>query len=235
MMATGAHIVLVDDEPEFADFVQRGLSYEGYTVDTAHSAGDGWEEVLAHLPDLVILDVMLPDMDGMTLCRALRQEGCQTPILMLTARDAVPDRVAGLNAGADDYLPKPFAFEELLARVRALLRRAGGDNEVEALTFADLSLNTRLRDARRGEQHIRLSPKEYELLEFFLRHPRQTLTRESIFTHVWGYDYEPESNVLEVYIRRLRRKLGEPNLIETVHSLGYVLREPAVGYRPAGD
>lgn len=224
-MTTRAHIILVDDEPEFADFVQRGLTYEGYNVEAVHSAGDGWEEVLARAPDLVILDVMLPDMDGMTLCRALRQEKQQMPILMLTARDAVPDRVAGLNAGADDYLPKPFAFEELLARVRALLRRTGSEGEV--LHFAELSLDSRLREARRGEQNIRLSPKEYELLEFFLRHPRQTLTRETIMAHIWGLDYEPESNVLEVYIRRLRRKLGEPNLIETVHSLGYVLREPA--------
>jgi two-component system response regulator MprA len=145
----------------------------------------------------------------------------------------VSDRVAGLNAGADDYLPKPFAFEELLARVRALLRRAGSEGEV--LHFADLSLDTRLREAQRGELCIRLSPNEYELLEFFLRHPRQTLTRETIFTHVWGYDYEPESNVLEVYVRRLRRKLGEPNLIETAHSLGYVLRELTVEFPDGGD
>lgn len=232
-MTTREHIILVDDEPEFADFVRRGLTYEGYTVAMVHSAGDGWEEVLARPPDLIILDVMLPDMDGMSLCRALRQERQQMPILMLTARDAVPDRVAGLNAGADDYLPKPFAFEELLARVRALLRRAGSEDEV--LHFADLSLDTHLREARRGELCIRFSPKEYELLEFFLRHPRQTLTRETIFTHVWGYDYEPESNVLEVYIRRLRRKLGEPSLIETAHSLGYVLREPDGEFPNGGD
>jgi two-component system response regulator MprA len=225
----------VDDEPEFADFVQRGLTYEGYNVEAVHSASDGWEEVLAHSPDLVILDVMLPDIDGMTLCRALRQEGQEIPILMLTARDDVLDRVAGLNAGADDYLPKPFAFEELLARVRALLRRAGSDNQMESLTFADLNLDLRLREVRRGEQNIRLSPKEYELIELFLRHPRQTLTRELILSRVWGYDYEPESNVLDVYVRRLRRKLGEPNLIETAHSLGYVLRESAVTYPKGGN
>jgi two-component system response regulator MprA len=154
---------------------------------------------------------------------------------MLTARDDVLDRVAGLNAGADDYLPKPFAFEELLARVRALLRRAGSDNQMESLTFADLNLDLRLREVRRGEQNIRLSPKEYELIELFLRHPRQTLTRELILSRVWGYDYEPESNVLDVYVRRLRRKLGEPNLIETAHSLGYVLRESAVTYPKGGN
>ena len=227
-MTVPARILLVDDEPGFADFVRRGLTYEGYTVEVVHSASDGWEAVLADSPDLVILDVMLPDLDGMALCRALRQEGQQVPILMLTARDAVPDRVAGLDAGADDYLPKPFAFEELLARVRALLRRFGGE-EAEVLTFADLDLDTGLREARRGERCIRLSPKEYDLLELFLRHPRQVLTREIIFAHVWGYDYEPESNVLEVYVRRLRRKLGKPELIETVHGLGYVLREPVGG------
>ena len=232
-MATQARILLVDDEPDFADFVRRGLTYENYLVQVAHSAGEGWEAVLAQPPDLIILDVMLPDLDGMGLCRALRQEGQQVPILMLTARDAVPDRVAGLNAGADDYLPKPFAFEELLARVRALLRRFGGE-ETEVLTFADLSVDTGLREARRGERLIRLSPKEYDLLELFLRHPRQVLTREVIFTRVWGYDYEAGSNVLAVYVRRLRRKLEEPNLIETAHSLGYVLRESDAEYPKDG-
>jgi len=221
---TEAHILLIDDEPEFADFVRRGLTYEGYTVKVAHSASRGWDLILAEPPDLIVLDVMLPDLDGMALCQDLRREGIRTPILMLTARDAVPDRVAGLNAGADDYLPKPFAFEELLARTRALLRRLGGA-EAEVLTFADLHLDTGLREVRRGGRRIRLSPKEYALLEFFLRHPRQALPRETLFTRVWGYDYEAESNVLEVYVRRLRRKLGEPDLIETAHSLGYVLRE----------
>jgi two-component system response regulator MprA len=222
-MAILTRILLVDDEPEFADFVRRGLTYEGYTVQAVYPASDGWEAILAEPPNLVILDVMLPDLDGMALCRALRQEGLQVPILMLTARDAVPDRVAGLDAGADDYLPKPFAFEELLARVRALLRRFGSE-EAEVLTFADLSLDAGLREARRGERRIHLSPKEYALLELFLHHPRQVLTREVIFARVWGYDYEAESNVLDVYVRRLRRKLGEPDLIETVHGLGYVLR-----------
>lgn len=222
---TEAHILLIDDEPEFADFVQRGLTYEGYTVKVAYSAESGWDAAMAESPDLVILDVMLPDLDGMALCQALRQEGQRIPILMLTARDSVPDRVAGLNAGADDYLPKPFAFEELLARLRALQRRFGAEGG-EVLTLGDLRLDTGLREARRGERRIRLSPKEFALLEFFLRHPRQTLTRETIFTRVWGYNYEIESNVLEVYVRRLRRKLGEPDLIETAHSLGYVLRGP---------
>ena len=219
-------ILVVDDEAEFADFVQRGLSYEGYSVTVAGSAGQAWEAIEARPPDLVILDVMLPDLDGMALCRALRQEGLHLPVLMLTARDAIPDRIAGLDAGADDYLPKPFAFEELLARVRALLRRARSHDESEVLTFADLSLDMRLREARRHEQSIRLSPKEYALLKLFLHHPRQVLTKETLFAQVWGHDYEVGSNVLEVYIRRLRHKLGEPGLIETVHSVGYILREP---------
>lgn len=218
-------ITLIDDEPEFADFVRRGLTYEGYAVEVAYSAGSGWDAVLAEPPDLVILDVMLPDMDGIALCRALRQEGVETPILMLTARDAVPDRVAGLDAGADDYLPKPFAFEELLARTRALLRRAG-HAQTEMLTFEDLVLDTELREAQRGDRHIQLSPKEYDLLEVFLRHPRTVLTRTVLFDQVWGSEHQVESNVLEVYVRRLRRKLGEPMLIETVHGTGYVLREP---------
>ena len=220
-------ILVVDDEAEFADFVQRGLSYEGYIVTVAESASQAWDAIEAQLPDLVILDVMLPDLDGMALCRALRQNGMDLPVLMLTARDAIPDRVAGLNAGADDYLPKPFAFEELLARVRALLRRTDHLNESEMLNSADLCLDMRLREVRRQGQPIRLSPKEYALLELLLRHPRQVLTKETILARVWGHEYEAGSNVLEVYIRRLRRKLGEPSLIETVHSIGYILREPA--------
>lgn len=226
-MAVSARILVVDDEVEFADFLQRGLTREGYDTALAPMAASGWEAVLADPPDLIILDVMLPDLDGMSFCRTLRQEGQRMPILMLTARDAIPDRVAGLDAGADDYLPKPFAFEELLARVRALLRRSGRDG-AEVLTFADLSLDLGLREARRGDRRIRLTPKEYELLEHFLHHPRQVLTREVVFAHVWGQDYEAESNVLEVYVRRLRRKLGEPELIGTVHGLGYVLQQ-AVG------
>jgi two-component system response regulator MprA len=221
-MAVGNRILLVDDEIEFADFVRRGLSYEGYLVDVAHSSADGWEAYQEESPDLVILDVMLPDLDGMTLCRALRQEDHQVPILMLTARDAVPDKVAGLDAGADDYLPKPFAFEELLARVRALLRRSKGTEE-EILSFQNLVLDIGMREARRSGRRIPLSPKEYDLLELFMLHPRQVLPRELITARVWGYDSEVGSNVLEVYVRRLRKKLGEPDLIETAHGVGYAL------------
>ncbi len=218
-------ILLVDDEPEFADVMRQKLASAGYIVDTVHSAHDGWETILAGPPDLVILKAMLPDLDGLALCRALRQEGQQIPILMLTADDTISDRFAGLNAGADDCQTNAFAVEELLARVRALLRRCG-NQETEVLTFANLKLDTRLRKARCGEQLLQLNPKEYDLLAFFLRHPGQVLTRRDIFTQVWGYDYEATSNVLAVYIRRLRHKLGEPGLIKTVHSLGYILRKP---------
>ncbi len=219
-----ARILIVDDEAAFADFLRQGLTREGYRTTVAQSAGDGWDAVLAEPADLIILDVMLPDLDGMALCRHLRREGQAMPILMLTARDAISDRVDGLDAGADDYLPKPFAFAELLARVRALLRRSGRDG-AEVLTFADLSMDVDLREARRGERRIHLSPKEHDLLAHFLRHPRQVLTREILFAHIWGDGYEAESNVLEVYVRRLRRKLGDPELIETVHGVGYALRE----------
>lgn len=227
-MGVPARILVVDDEVEFADFLRRGLTREGYGITVAQCAAAGWDAVLAAPPDLIILDVMLPDLDGMLLCRSLRNDGQRMPILMLTARDAIPDRVAGLGAGADDYLPKPFAFEELLARIRALLRRSARDG-VEVLAFSDLILDPGLREARRGGRRIRLTPREYEFLEHLLRHPRRVLTREALVARVWGQDYETASNVLEVYVRRLRRKLGEPDLIETVHGVGYMLRDVTGG------
>lgn len=225
-MTTQTRVLLVDDEPEFADFVQRGLTYEGYSVGVVHTAKSGCQSILANRPDLVLLDVMLPDMDGMTLCRQLRQAEQQTLILMLTARDAISDRVAGLNAGADDYLPKPFAFDELLARMRALLRRSAEQEPANVLTFADVTIHLDRRTVTRGNYTSRLTAKEFELLEFLLRHPHQVLTRALLMDRVWGYDTEVESNVLEVYIRQLRKKLGTPNLIETMRHVGYVLREP---------
>lgn len=224
-MTTQTRILLVDDEPEFADFVQRGLTYEGYSVGVVHTAKSGRQSILANRPDLVLLDVMLPDMDGMTLCQQLRQAEQQTPILMLTARDAILDRVAGLNAGADDYLPKPFAFDELLARMRALLRRAAEQEPANVLTFADVTLHLDRRTVKRGSHTCRLTAKEFDLLEFLLRHPRQVLPRALLMDRVWGYESEVESNVLDVYIRQLRKKLGEPDLIETMRHVGYVLRE----------
>ena len=217
-------ILVVDDEPEVVSFLQRGLIYEGYTVDTAYDGQTALAIARDQPPDLVILDVMLPDIDGLEVCRRLRAASPDLPILMLTAKDAVPDRVAGLDAGADDYLVKPFAFDELMARIRALLRRAQPQQQT-VLRFADLTLDTGLREAKRGGRTIKLTPKEYELLELFMRHPRQVLSRELIFDRVWGYDFSGESNVIEVYVRYLRRKLGKPNLIQTVREVGYVLRE----------
>jgi len=219
-------ILVVEDEDRILQFLQRGLTYEGYRVDVAADGPTGLGLARENPPDVVILDWMLPGMDGLEVCRRLRAGGA-VPILMLTAKDSVGDRVQGLDAGADDYLVKPFAFDELLARVRALLRRAA-PSQPEILRFADLSLDTGTRRAFRGERAIDLTAKEYELLELFLRHPRQVLTREVIFDRVWGYDFGGESNIIEVYVRYLRQKteLGsESRLLHTVRGVGYVLRE----------
>ncbi len=217
-------ILVIDDEPEVISLVQRGLLYAGYTVDTAIDAESGLALARDHPPDVVVLDRMLPDLDGLEVCRRLRAASPDLPVLMLTAKDAIPDRVAGLEAGADDYVVKPFAFDELLARVKALLRRARAQPQA-ILQFSDLTLDTATREAKRGQRKIHLTPKEYELLELFMQHPRQVLSREVIFDRVWGYDFGGESNVIEVYVRYLRKKLGEPNLIQTVREVGYILRE----------
>ncbi len=220
------HILVVDDDPEIVSFVKRGLAYEGYAVDTA---GDGIEALAKardREPDLVILDIMMPGIDGIEVSKRLRQAG-DVPILMLTAKGTVADRVAGLDSGADDYLVKPFAFDELLARVRALLRRHQ-PKEGEILRFSDLSLDTATREVKRGSEAIEFTAQEFNLLELFMRHPRQVLKRDRIYERVWGYDFESESNVIEVYVRYLRSKLeagGQPRLIHTVRSVGYVLRE----------
>jgi len=223
---TGERILVIEDDTGIANTLQRGLVYEGYRVTLAYDGPEGLEAARDYPPDLVILDWMLPGLDGLEVCRRLRAAS-NVPILMLTAKESVSDRVAGLDAGADDYLVKPFAFDELLARIRALLRRAGPP-AAEVLHFADLLLDTGTRQARRGKRVIDLTAKEYELLELFMRHPRQVLTREVIYDRVWGYDFGGESNVIEVYIRYLRRKMeaaGEPRLIHTVRGVGYVLRE----------
>jgi two-component system response regulator MprA len=219
-------ILIIEDDQAILKLLQRGLAYEGYTVDTATDGRTGLITARDHTPDLVILDWMLPGMDGLDVCHRLRTGG-SIPILMLTAKDTVQDRVQGLDAGADDYMVKPFNLDELLARVRALLRRTQPER-IPVLKFADLMLDTGSRQASRGNRVVSLTAKEYELLELFMRHPKQVMTREVIFDRVWGYDFGGESNVLEVYIRYLRQKLeadSEPRLIHTVRGVGYVLRE----------
>ena len=219
-------ILIIEDDPAILKVLQRGLAYEGYTVDIATDGRTGLNQARDHRPDLVILDIMLPNMDGLEVCRRLRTGG-SLPILMLTAKDTIQDRVQGLDAGADDYLIKPFNLDELLARIRALLRRTQTERS-QVYKFADLTMDTASRQVTRGSRMVQLTAKEYELLELFLRHPRQVLTREVIFDRVWGYDFGGESNVLEVYIRYLRQKLeaeGESRLIHTIRSVGYVLRE----------
>lgn len=219
-------VLVIEDEDRIRQFLQRGLAYEGYRVDAAADGPAGLSLARDNPPDIVILDWMLPGMDGLEVCRRLRAAG-PTPILMLTAKDAVNDRVQGLDAGADDYLVKPFAFDELLARMRALLRRAA-PSQPEVLRFADLTLDTGTRQAFRGDRAIELTAKEYELLELFMRNPRQVLTRDIIFDRVWGYDFGGESNIIEVYVRYLRQKTehnNEQRLLHTVRGVGYVLRE----------
>lgn len=220
-------ILIIEDEDRILQFLRRGLTYEGYRVETAADGPSGLSLAREKPPDLVILDWMLPGMDGLEVCRRLRAGG-GVPILMLTAKDAVVDRVTGLDAGADDYLVKPFEFDELVARIRALLRRARPEG-VELLSFGDLRLDTGTHQGFRGDRVFELTAKEYELLELLLRHPRQVLTREVIYDRVWGYNFGGESNIIEVYIRYLRQKSeegGEPRLIHTVRGVGYVLREP---------
>lgn len=221
-----ARILLIEDDEAILNFLRRGLSYEGYEVEVAKEGQSGLILARDTPPDLVVLDWMLPGLDGLEVCRRLRQGGA-TPILMLTARDTVNDRVQGLDAGADDYLVKPFNLDELLARIRALLRRTQSKTP-QIYEFGDLTLDTGTRRAHRNGRMIDLTAKEYELLELFMRHPRQVLTRSVIYDGVWGYDFGGESNIIEVYVRYLRQKLelpGEDRLIHTVRGMGYALRE----------
>ncbi len=219
-------ILVIEDEQKIADLLRRGLAYEGYQVQLAADGETGLKAARDHMPDLVILDVMLPGLDGFEVARRLRAGG-DVPVLMLTAKDAVADRVKGLDSGADDYLVKPFAFEELLARVRAQLRRHKA-TDATTFRFADLALDTSTREVTRGARRVDLTTKEFDLLHFFILHPRQVLPRELIYDRIWGYDFGGESNILEVYIRYLRSKLEanrEPRLIQTVRGVGYALRE----------
>jgi two-component system, OmpR family, response regulator MprA len=221
-------ILVVDDELPVRTALERALRLEGYEVELAEDGVDALERLGAAAADALVLDVLMPRMDGIAVSTQLRARGDRTPILLLTARDAVADRVAGLDAGADDYLVKPFALEELLARLRALLRRNGASSGQGTLTFGDLSLDAGTHEVSRGNRPIELTRTEFLLLELFLLNPRQVLTRSLIFERVWGYDFGPSSNALEVYVGYLRRKLergGEPRLIQTVRGVGYVLRE----------
>ncbi|CAL9640716.1 Response regulator MprA [Actinosynnema sp. ALI-1.44] len=224
-------ILVVDDDRAVRESLRRSLQFNGYQVDLAGDGQQALEAVVAQRPDAMVLDVMMPRLDGLEVCRRLRSTGDDLPILVLTARDAVSDRVSGLDAGADDYLPKPFALEELLARLRALLRRAAADAAEPAgavLRFGDLELDPNTRDVRRGDRPISLTRTEFALLELFLAHPKQVLTRGRILEDVWGYDFPTSGNALEVYVGYLRRKTeadGEPRLLHTVRGVGYVLRE----------
>lgn len=221
------HILVVEDETEIAGYLRRGLTFEGFSVEIAADGHQALAIARERPPDLVVLDLMLPGLDGLEVARRLRAASA-VPIIMLTARDAVPDRVAGLEAGADDYLIKPFAFEELLARIRVQLRRLQRDDVASTLRYANLTMDLAAHDVMIGDRRVELTAKEYDLLELFMRHPQQVMTREVIYDRVWGYDFGGESNIIEVYVRYLRQKLearGEPRLIHTVRGVGYILRE----------
>jgi two-component system response regulator MprA len=221
-------ILVVDDEPAVREAVDRALRLAGYDTELAADGAEALDVLADGAPDALVLDVLMPRVDGFEVCRRLRSAGDRTPVLLLTARDAVPDRVRGLDAGADDYLVKPFALDELLARLRALLRRTAAGAAGEKLRFDGVELDPGEHTVRRGRRPIELTRTEFLLLELFLRHPRQVLTRSQIFERVWGYDFGASSNSLEVYVGYLRRKLeaaGEPRLLHTVRGVGYVLRD----------
>jgi len=225
--ATGAanHVLVVDDDAPIAAALRRALEYAGHRVTVAGDGPGALAVAARERPDVVVLDVMLPGLDGLAVCRRLREQAHDVLILMLTARDATPDRVAGLDAGADDYLVKPFAYEELLARVRALLRRLPTQRGQSAeVSFADVALDLAAREARRGGRPLTLTALEFDLLRHFLEHPRQVFTRNQLLASVWGNDLVSTSNVVDVYVGYLRAKLGEPRLLHTVRGVGYVLR-----------
>ncbi|MGW3334951.1 response regulator transcription factor [Streptomyces rubiginosohelvolus] len=234
-------ILIVDDEPAVREALRRSLAFEGYGTQVAVDGYDALAMADAYAPDLIVLDIQMPRMDGLTAARRIRATGSTTPILMLTARDTVGDRVTGLDAGADDYLVKPFELDELFARIRALLRRSSYASAAAAgaqapdddvLSFADLRMDLATREVTRGERRVELTRTEFTLLEMFLSHPRQVLTREQILKAVWGFDFEPSSNSLDVYVMYLRRKTeagGEPRLVHTVRGVGYALRTGGSG------
>ncbi|MFC8074605.1 response regulator transcription factor [Streptomyces sp. NPDC057307] len=239
-------VLIVDDEPAVREALQRSLAFDGYGTEVAVDGVDALTKAAAYQPDLIVLDIQMPRMDGLTAARRLRATGSTVPILMLTARDTVGDRVTGLDAGADDYLVKPFELDELFARIRALLRRSsyagsagGGETpENDILAFADLRMDLATREVTRGTRRVELTRTEFTLLEMFLAHPRQVLTREQILKAVWGFDFEPSSNSLDVYVMYLRRKTesgGEPRLVHTVRGVGYALRAEGSGSPTGGN
>lgn len=233
VMDTAATILVAEDDRQVREALERILAFEGYRVTAVNDGAAALAAVDADQPDAIVLDVGMPLVDGFAVCRRLRARGDRTPVLMLTARDGIPDRVEGLDAGADDYLPKPFALEELLARLRALLRRSTEHDQQEAvLRFADLEVDTSGLIARRGDRVIELTRTEFQILELLIRHPGVVLDRTTIYEKIWGYEGETSSKALDVHARYVRRKLeagGEPRLIHTVHGVGYVLREPLNG------
>lgn len=223
-------ILVIDDDEKITSMLRRGLAFEGYDVHTAFNGAEGLSKVMTADPDLIILDVMMPQMDGFEVCRRLREGGSTVPVLMLTAKDEVENRVKGLDTGADDYLVKPFALEELLARVRALLRRKESKSDEAAgqrLTFEDVIMDMDSREVLRSGQRLELTAKEFDLLHLFMQNPKRLLTRDLIMDKIWGYDYSGESNVLEVYIAMLRQKTeeyGGKRIIQTIRGAGYILR-----------
>jgi two-component system response regulator MprA len=228
-MIARPRILVVDDEPAVQQALSRAFALEQYAVAVANDGGAALEALADERFDAIVLDVMMPGVSGLEVCRRLRASGDRSPVLMLTARDAIDDRVAGLDAGADDYLVKPFALRELMARMRALLRRRDGegDGATAAISFEDLTLDAVAHEVHRGERRLELTRTEFALLELFMRHPRQVLSRSTIFEHVWGYDFGAASNTLGVYMGYLRRKTedgGEPRLLHTVRGVGYILR-----------
>ncbi len=221
------HILVIEDEPTVVEFLRTGLAYEGYRVTVAEDGRSGYRLARSGSYDLIILDLMLPDLDGVDLCRRLRAEGKGTPILMLTARKSIPERVEGLDAGADDYLTKPFSFDELLARIRALLRRSGGHTEPTRFRAGPLLLDLERHEVWKGKEPLHLTPTEFDLLALFMRHPHRLFTKETLLNRIWGYDYGSNS-VVEVHISHLRRKIGdrEGKLIRTVFGVGYRFEPP---------
>lgn len=217
-------VLIVDDEPHILDFLEVGFSYEGFHVQVATNGPDAIQAATIHQPDMIILDIMLPGLDGLEVTRRIRKTH-DTAIIMLTAKEDIDDRVMGLDVGADDYVTKPFAFKELMARVRAVLRR-NGSNIADILTFHGITLDRGTRNVTHDGASIALTPREFDLLELFLMHPRQVLTRDNILSRVWGYDYDGDDNIIEVYVRHLREKLSDnpPRLLQTVRGIGYTLR-----------